>query len=117
MSKMTKPTIDVVRFQESDVIVASGYIGKTMTISGLGNDRAEDATFYNHWTSGDILGNKPGYVTLMNNYLGTNYNAVSDFLVGESNILTLADSDHNTDDKVFDDYNGLWTWNGSRFVQ
>ena len=37
MSKMEKPEIDIIRFNESDVIVASGAAGKTARIVGIDN--------------------------------------------------------------------------------
>ena len=37
MTKMSTPEMDVIRFSESDVIVASGVVGKTLSISGVGD--------------------------------------------------------------------------------
>lgn len=121
MSKMVAPEMDVVRFRESDVIVASSqYVGKQMTISDLGNGSPKDGTFYNSWRSGDITGNPEGYVGAMNGYLGTNYSNVSDFKVGDTDIWTLAVRDVNeSQESPSGDagYNGTWTWNGSAFRQ
>ena len=46
MSKMTKPTVDVVKFQESDVIVASGVKpeGPAMYINGFYSSGAQDGS-------------------------------------------------------------------------
>ena len=42
MSKMKKPEMSVVRFKESDVIVASGTGAKTVSFTKLGNKTAGD---------------------------------------------------------------------------
>ena len=46
MSKMTKPTVDVVRFTESDVIVASPVkpVGPAMYINGFFSSGAQDGS-------------------------------------------------------------------------
>ena len=123
MSKMTMPTVDVVRFQESDVIVASGI----MNVGNLGNGgKSEDGTWDFgdcKYTSGDINGNPSYFVDQMNSYFGTNFNSPSDFILDGrtgTDIATLAVNDiddiaeHPSSDGA---YNGIWRWNGSRFVQ
>ena len=126
MSKMTKPTVVVVRFHESDVIVASGEI---LNITGLGNGKeagssAGDGIWAfnstNGYRSDDIYSTPSHFVELMNDYLHTNYSSPSDFKVGESNVGTLVSNDMNDlPDSPSSDasYNGTWRWNGRSFVQ
>ena len=119
MSKMKSAQMTAIRFTESDVIVASGGIGKTMTISDLGNGVERDGTFYNSWRSSDINGTPSKYVEEMNAYLGTSYSNVSDFAVGNTNIWNLVQNDlSESQESPSGDsgYNGTWTWNGSAFV-
>ena len=55
MRKMRTPEIDVIRFTESDVIVASA---KTITVAGLGDPYNVSATFKmgaNTWDSNTIV--------------------------------------------------------------
>ena len=126
MSKMTKPTVVVVRFHESDVIVASGEI---LNITGLGNGN-ESGSFagdgiwafssFTGYHSNDISGEPNLFVERMNDYLHTNYSSPSDFKVAKSDIGTLVSNDmSDLPGSVSEDasYNGTWRWNGRSFVQ
>ena len=128
MTKFHTPQMSVIRFNESDVIVASNGIGKTLTISGLGNTASVDGLF--------VLGNgrsltseqmKDGnlFLSTFNNYLGTSYTGRSSFTayvenedgtIGNTAVYTLASMDRKSDDSSsYAMYNVTYTWNGSRF--
>ena len=123
MSKMTKPTVDVVRFTESDVIVASGGM---MTITGLGNGSTKDARFvfgptdYANYTSSDII-TEPGvtnpyFFTQFNSYFETNFNDLDKITVGGETLLNLVSSDLGEQTEGhYSDRNGTYRWNGTYF--
>ena len=137
MTKFTAPKMSVIRFNESDVIVASNGIGKTMTVSLVGNGTLGDATFTlgNGASLGSsaINGDSSSFSSLVNDYLGGTYfsdsseimlnryakDGVTIHNVGYS-VLQASGYDLNRDtsfDSGYDRYNGVYTWNGSIFIR
>lgn len=124
MGKMKMPTVDVVRFTESDVIVASGGI---MNVSNLGN--GEEATDAGDgvwkfgtltYTSSDIHGNPGYFVSQFNSYFGTKIASTADIrFAGRTgtDLYTLVEDDMEDIGQSSGDsgYNGSWRWNGSSF--
>lgn len=132
MSKMTAPKMDVIRFNESDVIVAS-IGGKTITIDGLGNKIANDATFIigdgDPWTSRQVNSNS-AFTTALNEYLGGNYFSNNDeiivgfyedgsFLGNRITYYASHDMVNDTSGYVSRNLNGILEWNSStnRFLR
>lgn len=129
MTKMSAPKMDVIRFGESDVIVASNRIGKTLTVSGSGNDILFDATFTigdgDPWSSSQVYNNND-FANAVNAYLGDNYFASNNDIFLRSgdkarNINKIAEydtsarlADHTSIGALF--MNNTFTWNGSSFT-
>ena len=124
MRKMTRPTVDVVRFQESDVIVASGGI---MNVTGLGNGETATGEGDGLWQFGtanyyssDINGNPNRFVEEFNAYFGTSISGTSGIRMGATDLDTLVwnDMQDSSENPSHDGaYNGSWRWNGSIFVK
>ena len=127
MTKFTAPQMSVIRFNESDVIVAS-IGGKTITINGLGNKIENDATFIigngDPWTSSQVNGNS-AFTTALNEYLGGNYYSnnneiVMNFVASNGslhgfdiNVLASHDTVNDTNGYDYRNSNGVFTWNSS----
>ena len=116
MSKMTKPTVDVVRFHESDVIVASGI----MRVTDLGNGGLGDGRFAfgptASYTTSDIAGNTPYFLSEFNKYFKTNFNSTEDISVDGYSISTLVSDDMDSErEGLYTYHNGTYRWNGTMF--
>lgn len=108
MSKMTKPEMSVVRFQESDVIVASLYL------MNFNNGESSDATAtykgvtYNYGNKEDLKKKLPND-SVMSSITGEEH-SIGDMFWSELN----PESQYNarTDDGwyVFNPTKGYWTW-------
>ena len=131
MTKFTAPQMSVIRFNESDVIVASNGVGKTLTISGTYNNTSNDALY--------VLGNgqsfndnqvlyDSAFISTINSYIGGVNFATSGeiqlekmgkkYVTGSCSLYGLALNDMNrADDEYGYNYNGVYTWDGSRFVR
>lgn len=95
MSKMRVPKMEVVRFKESDVIVASGALA-SLTLLGFANTRKNDGTMtykgmiYDGDNYSDLISvlTGDGY----SDYIGENYQSVSGLFImdskGKSNGIT-----------------------------
>ena len=127
MSKMTMPAVDVVRFEESDVICASGGI---IDISNLGNGETATDKGDGVWkfgtvtySSSDISGNPTYFVNQFNSYFGTNFTSTANIRIGgrtDTDLGTLVAHDmQDTAENPSSDgiYNGIYRWNGSMFVK
>ena len=120
MSKMTKPTVDVVRFAASDVIVASGKTDVLKTFWFGDPGKNEGYLEYNGirlnsdtW-SGALNGRGRIDSIRINNPEGHNY--------GDANrtISDLFIAEYTTDESIWGYAqidNGTFTWNGSSWVQ
>ena len=112
MSKMKEPVIEVIRFKEADVIVASGF-GKHAILSGWG-----DNVDYNASITFKDGGNKTSYdwLTLFNEAMEGMLSDLSFFRDGE--IVSL--NDLATDEDLSSKWNGRykkgkdgkWYWKG-----
>ena len=128
MTKFTAPQMSVIRFNESDVIVASNGIRKTITVNGVGNEIANDATYIigngAPWNSAQVLGNS-AFTTAVNEYLGGNYFSDSNEIfvsvvtsTGRTpgmSIGSIASRETGKDSggTVYNNSNGIFTWNSS----
>ena len=126
MTKFHAPQMSVIRFNESDVIVASNGLGKTLTILGYGNTEPGDATFTigngDPWTSSQVYGNS-AFTTAVNDFLGGNYFSNNNeiymgYIDSSGNahsqtIDNIAYNDINGDEKkaIRTRLNGVFTWN------
>ena len=72
MTKMSTPKMNVIRFNESDVIVASGVVGKTLSISGIGDGQSGNA-FLNiggtPYNSSQVHDSDDGFINGYNAYM------------------------------------------------
>ena len=132
MKKMSEPKMDVVRFNESDVIVASGGVSgvKTLTVSGIGNGVDNDALFAlggngGTWSSEQIEFRDSSYVKSINSYLGVDASNRRICLnvplatggYGSYPLRNLAGDEYSSHDNNYRvDFNGDYTWNGSHFI-
>ncbi len=112
--KMETPKMDVVRFQEADVIVASGDAHKYLNISGLGVDGEATWTYTNGHTSvrsiSDYADDK-GNGTLVT---GVKFYNANDVAVTLGEIVEGGDADglyadYNGDYETFDS-GSSWKW-------
>lgn len=129
MSKMTTPQMSVIRFNESDVIVASNGFSQTLMITNLYNTIENDAEFSlgdgSTWTASQISKNAE-FLSYINGYLESGFTNLDNIRVVVSRpdrdfdkgLESLAGSDLQRDRHVAsaDCYNNhLFTWNGSYF--
>ena len=117
MRKMRTPEIDVIRFTESDVIVASA---KTITVAGLGDPNNVKATFQigsrTAWTSQQVYANEDAFVAEMDAYaggdtLGWLWDGNDGYSVWGLAMSDVEKSDSNNESN----YNGTFEWNGNAF--
>ena len=129
MSKMSAPQMDVIRFNERDVIVASNGGRRTLTISGTGNGVDEDALFIlggkgGSWGSEQVALSNPLFLMSINSYLGTDFESSSNINAATPNnngifvpkdLGTLAARDYagGSDSALDLNYNVSYTWNSS----
>ena len=115
MSKMAKPTVDVVRFQESDVIVASGDVLKTFWFGDPGKN--EGYLEYNgielhredNWS--EALNGRVRIDSIrINNPEGYNYGDANR-TIGDLFIAEYTENEAIWGYAQID--NGTFTWNGS----
>ena len=120
MSKMRVPEMDVVRFKESDVIVASG--AKTMTISNFGdrinlNGRFTFGSF--SYTNRDVHNNFESFKSDFNSYFGANIQyrnqIVFDFDNAISYDLSYLVRREVVDSAANNICNGTYSWDGVKF--
>ena len=133
MKKMSEPKMDVVRFNESDVIVASGGFDsalRTLSVTGVGDGEANNALFAfggkgGTWSSKQIEFSDSSYVNSINSYLGvdaSNRRICLDVPLATGGyasypLRNLAGDELSSRDNNFNvDYNGDYTWNGSHFI-
>jgi len=125
MSKMRVPKMDVVRFKESDVIVASG--AKTMTISNFGdginlNGIYKFGSF--RYTNEEVYNNFGSFKGDFNRYFGADiqdrdeiffeYGSGSGF--GFSYPFSFLNGiEAEDDDAINSFFNGTYSWDGNKF--
>ena len=70
MSKMRLPKMDVIRFNESDVIVASGAVRKTANITGIGRPEGDLGIILNGTTYTSVSNHGNEFSQVVGEYLG-----------------------------------------------
>jgi len=120
MSKMNAPKMEVVRFKEADVIVASG--AKTLTLENFGNGVLGDGSLnfgnYTH-TSNDVrYWNNTDLKDHMYDYFGYDFNADRDskFFNGTHGFKAIASDAYGNSDTSSNSLNGTWEWDSSEKV-
>ncbi len=129
MTKFTAPQMDVIRFNESDVIVASNS-GKTLRIIGAADGEVNNASFAfggdgGTWNSYQVVYDDPTFLTSVNSYLGTDFNTSAAIKVTVPNghggfatvrslgELAAGDYGSRSDPAYMYDYSVPYTWNSS----
>ena len=113
MTRMSAPGMEVVRFKEADVIVASGA---TMTLSGFADTTAKNgvistSTGFTYMNDGSMTRNalyselSAIFGVTVDGYTGMNRPGSTD-----SNIATVLNADDSGSTK---NYNGTYTWDNS----
>ena len=127
MSKMSAPRMDVIRFNESDVIVASNGGRKTLSISGIGDGQGNNASFVfggngGSWSSEQIVFDNSSFAAGINSYLGIeNSSGIRVKVLGENGgsypLINLVYDEYAARDNNYNaNYNGNYTWDGSDFI-
>ena len=128
MSKMSAPEMDVIRFNENDVIVASNGGIKTLSITGIGTGDSGDALFVfggngGSWTSLQVASRDSLFVTRIERYLGIeSYDKLylevplEDGGIASIPLGNIAQAEYTGSDKANDSiFNVSYTWNGYKF--
>ena len=117
MSKWSSPEMNVVRFNEKDVIVASG-VAKTITLQNFGNGVAGDGLLhfgnYTH-TSNDVqMWNRTNLKDNMKEYFGYDFDAnkYGNYFDGRGFGAIASDVVDNRDTSPAN-LNGTWEWDSS----
>ena len=95
MKAMRTPKMDVVRFTESDVIVASGGALSTVTISGLGNGNLGDNYLSYGSTELDLTDASNHHLSFGNGFNNNGTIKTLDILNSEAGSTDTANSDWN----------------------
>ena len=111
--------MEMVRFNEADVIVASGYDQK-MTTEGFGNGTNGDGTFIFgngiRYTTSDIMGSPNVFMNQFNQAFNSNIGHPWDIQFDSKSLKNLIQSEYILDD-TDGSYNGTYTWNGTNFTK
>ena len=123
MSKMKMPEIDVIRFSESDVIVASGGVVKTLSITGIDNGTNKDASLtlgdgapinYN-----DVYRRTETFTNAYNTYMsgidtyGTNSTRLyRNSYEGDTTNVTIYNAFYREEENLYSWAEGSYIWNG-----
>jgi len=113
--------MDVVRFKESDVIVASG--AKTMTISNFGDGNNSNGRFTFgsfSYTHNDVYNNFESFKSGFNSYFGANIQDGNQIFIdpgyGFSPALSLLIMIEAKNDPATNSiFNGTYSWDGFKF--
>ena len=127
MSKMSAPRMDVIRFNESDVIVASVVAaGKTLSVRGVG-DGHNGTAFLNiggiNYSSRQVIGNDSNFIAAYNAYMGELTTYRSDTLLhnGQESLSIYNVLKDDASEGSYDNYhrwaNTTYTWNGGWYAQ
>ena len=123
MTKMSTPEMDVIRFSESDVIAASGVVGKTLSITGIGDGQSGNAFLTIGGTSyrSNLVANSDSqFVAGYNAYMsGLNTYSDDPYLYSGQNSLSIkvalgstadesSDSDYHWIDGTYEWRDGSW---------
>ncbi|MBO6193246.1 MAG: hypothetical protein J6O00_03595 [Clostridiales bacterium] len=116
MSKMRMPEMSVVRFNESDVIVASLVVRFDNYANTTPNDGAITVGGKTYTKNNSTIYGQNIFVELGYDYVGSNpnveYGGASH--LGQNALYTMIDNDHSaTENQTVD---GVYSWDGSRFV-
>ena len=118
MTKMASAKMDVVRFDESDVICGSSPVN-FMTVSGMGNDDQNDGTITYKGTDYSI-NNLSGFYTQFNHSNHTNIDDDSSIYIWPDEYLQSATTlgqlpTWETGSGDTDKVNGAYVWRDSAF--
>ncbi len=133
MTKFHTPQMSVIRFIESDVIVASNGVGKTLTISGTYNNTNNDALYVlgngQSFNDNQVTSSNSTFLSTINSYIGGVNFATS----GEIRLVQMTSNNkpgisstlygvalhdmYRADNDSYYDYNGVYTWDGSNFAR
>ena len=127
MSKMSAPEMDVIRFNESDVIVASvGAAEKTLSISGVGDGQGNTA-FLNiggtDYTSRHVIDSDSDFIAAYNTYMSglTTYSSSTLLHRGQESLsigtVLKDDADAGSSDIYYHWPNTTYTWNDGWYAQ
>ena len=114
--KMETPKMDVVRFQEADVIVASG-VATYVTLSNLGNNDFNDNTASGHSAGSNF---SLGFSDMKGGTLAQLLNLESNFNNGTStsSLKNLVDNTYdNDDDDAYAAFNGNYVWTNGEYLR
>jgi len=117
MSKMNAPKMEVVRFKEADVIVASG--AKTLTLENFGNGVLGDGSLnfgnYTHTSTDVMQWNNTNLKNHMYDYFGYDFHANknNNFFNGTHGFGAIASDVYNNSDTSPASLNGTWEWDSS----
>lgn len=122
MSMMRTPEMDVIRFKEADVIVASGGATKSISFSNFNDDIANNSTIsfngksYLISTLGMDMGGMDTFREDFNAYFGTNYtNQEMNYVTFNGVTLASIYVNNEKGDKVA--YNGTFTYTADGFIK
>lgn len=120
MTKMSTPKMNVIRFNESDVIVASGVVGKTLSISGIGdgvNNNAFLTIGGTRYSSSQVVNSDSQFVAGYNAYMsGLNTYSNDPYLYRGQNSLSIKVA-LGTDADTWSDYawvDGTYVWSNDK---
>lgn len=108
MSTMKRPEMEVVRFKEADIIVASGNIAR---LSGFGNGGTDNGSVSFGGKNYFYQDRESLYQNLHNGSSTTfdNYNNIAE-------IANLFEFEHYNDE-LTNEWDGTYHWNGSKFIK
>ena len=118
MTKMSTPKMDVIRFNESDVIAASGVVGKTLSITGIGDGQSGNA-FLNiggtSYSSSQVVNSDSQFVTGYNAYMSgiDTYDSAKMIWRGNNDSLTINTALSDTADRSS---NNSYSWIDGTYV-
>lgn len=117
MSRMMAPKMDVIRFKEADVIVASGAKATGVSISGFADGTAGNGSVTlgsNTYSSGDFKNKWSSTIQpdLYNNF-GFNFDGTTNYFGGSYSFSTIASETADKNRNKFGELNGDWEWNAS----
>ena len=116
---MKKPILEVIRFEEPDIIATSGL---GMTMSNFGDQVPNNGTFsFFGGSSGDKSHNahEENIVSEFNSYFGWDWKDLDEvtlnFADGDNGLGEVVDIDKSDDYSYFSKYNGTYTYNNGSF--
>lgn len=119
MSKLSTPEVKVIRFNEADVIVASG--GKTMYVENLGDFNPSNGifTFGNYsYTHGQIDNDYSSFKSDFNSYFNANIDKTDSISFDGTSLERILYLEDNGDEQGWNEHhNGTYIWRNSQFYR